>query len=452
MKSTARHAPFRRRAAARAGGFTLIELLITLLVVAEILIIAGLIFDLHNKTAKAQTQVADMQQSLRVAQREMVELVRMGGRGGLPAQLPQASAPTGTRMDVGLAIEVQNNVGSGVRIVATDAETAVVPGTDVLRVRGVFTAPLYQLLSTALGAPNVVFEPDAEEPANASHGTVVVATPSPAGYGQDLQPLADAAAGDALILVSPLSDAIYAVVAVESVTVTGQDADGKPTQVAIRFQTALTGTPQSQAYRGLFTAGNFLPSNLKSIAFAGLLEEHVFYVRDVHAIPGDPTSEPMPRLARAQVRPRTAEAVAAGAGRDDIADNVVDLQVALGFNSTLGTGGYFDRTQHDDLVIDENLTDGSDDDWLFNGTQDDPEDSPWLAPWGDPPGTPQPELYYVRITTLARTEGREIQYLSPPIQRLEDRDYNESAVPAVHDPDRGFHRRLLRTVVDLRGL
>ena len=40
------------------AGFTLIELLITLLVVAEILIIAGLIFDLHNKTARAQNHVA----------------------------------------------------------------------------------------------------------------------------------------------------------------------------------------------------------------------------------------------------------------------------------------------------------------------------------------------------------------------------------------------------------
>ncbi len=447
MKSAAGRIPTRRRPAC-AGGFSLVELLVTLIVVAEILVIASVLFDLHNKTAKAQNQVADLQQSLRVAQREMVELVRMGGRGGQPAQHPQASAPTGTRMDRGLAIEVENNVGSGVQIVAADDETAVVPGTDVLRVRGIFSAPIYQLLSVGMSEnPNVVYEPDPEDPASATHGTVVVATPSPAGYGQNLQPLADAAADDALILVSPLSDSIYAVVSVETVTVTGQDADGNPTQVTIRFQTV--GGTHAAAYRGLFTAANNLPSNLKGVAFLGLLEEHVFYVRDVHAIPGDPSSEAMPRLARAQVLPRTD--VGVGAESSDIADNVVDLQVALGYNSTLGPGGYFDRDRLDDLVIEE-TADGDNDDWLFNSSQDDPEDAPWLEPWGDPPGTPQPELYYVRITTLARTEGREFQYISPPIRRLEDHAYNESAVPAVHDPDRAFHRRMLRTVVDVRGL
>jgi len=450
MKNAAGHARARRRAAAREGGFTLIELLITLLVVAEIMIIAGLIFDLHNKTARAQGQVADMQQSLRVGQREIIDLVRMAGRGGLPAHLAPADAPGPMQMNQGLAVEVENNVAAGTTIVTNDDTTAVVPGTDVLRVRGIFSAPLYQLLNVALGGPNVIYEPGAEDPATAVAGTLTVGDPSPSGYRQDLQPLADAVEHDALILVSPLSDAIYGVVSVETVTVTAQDGDGNPLQVSVRFR--VTGGDYTANYRGLYAGAGNLPSNLNSVAFLGLLEEHVFYVRDVPAIPGDPSSESMPRLSRAQVFPRTGVQVAAGAGRNDVADNVVDLQVALGFNSSLGVDGYFDREQLDELVLNE-TGDGAADDWLFNGAGDDPSQAPWVGPWADPPlGTPQPELYYVRVTTLARTEGREFQYISPAIPSLEDRAYNEATVPAGRDPDREFHRRLLRTVIDLRSL
>jgi hypothetical protein len=135
---------------------------------------------------------------------------------------------------------------------------------------------------------------------------------------------------------------------------------------------------------------------------------------------------------------------------DDLADNVLDLQVALGFNSSLGAGGY--RTADDpDLVIDE-TADGTNDDWLFNGAADDPGAAPWFGPWSPLPGTPQPELYYVRISTLARTDGREFKYISPPIDRIENRVYAEAMVPAEHDPERAYHRRMLRTVVDLRNL
>lgn len=433
----------RRRADA---GFTLIELLITLLVVAEILIIAGLLFDLHNKTARAQTEVAEMQQSLRVAQRQMVETVRMAGRGGVPAHLSPANAPAGMQMNQGLAIEVANNVAAGTKIIAADDSTVAVAGTDVLRVRGVFNAPIYQLLNTALGAPNLILDAD---PAVATSGSVIVNNPSPTGFPQDLQPLAEASADDALLLVSPLSDAIYAVVAVEDVSVDASDADGNPTQVTVNF--LITDTING-FYSQLFPASGNLPDNLTSAAFVGLLEEHVFYIREARAIPGDATSELQPKLARAQVLPRTDIAAGGGGGSVDIADNVLDLQVALGFNSD-ADGTFFTTAQLDQLVLNEADT-GADDDWLFNGASDDPAQSPWVGPWGDPVGgaTPQPEIYYVRLTTLVRTEGRETQYISPAIVQLEDHAYNEPVVPTTHDPDRLFHRRLLQTVVDLRNL
>lgn len=439
------------RTRAGAAGFTLVELLITLLVVAEILVIASLMFDVHNRTARAQNQVSDMQQSLRVAQREMVEVIRMAGRGGLVANLPITSPSGGDSPIVqGLAIEVVNNVDAGTLIVAGDTDTEVVAGTDVLRVRGVFTAPLYQLVSSALETgPNLVYAPTPDDPANAESGTVVVNDPSPTGAPQDLKPLIEAAQdtpGAALLMVSPLSDAVYGVV---SLTGAVADSEENPTQVTLQFVTE--SGDHYEEYGQLFGASGRLPDNLTGAAFIGVVEEHVFYVRAARAIPGDATSDLMPRLARTLVFPRTA----VGVGNDhtlDIADNVLDLQVALGFNSD-ADGQFFTPDQIDQMVLVE-TADGAADDWLFNGAGDDPGEPPWVTPWGDPGagGTPKPELQYVRLTTLVRTEGREFQYVSPPIDRIEDRVYGEPRVPAGRDPEREYHRRLLRTVVDLRNL
>lgn len=461
MKSAQRTRPHRHaagpgNAGPGAAGFSLVELLVTLLVVAEILIIASLMFDLHNKTARAQNQVADMQQSLRVGQREMVEVIRMAGRGGLVANLPITTPGGAPPIVEGLAIEVQNNVPAGTLIVADDEETAVVPGTDVLRVRGVFTAPLYQLVSSALETgPNLVYTPTSDNPATADGGTVVINDPSPSGFPQSLEPLIEAAleaaeleTGPPLLLVSPLSDAVYGVVSLDTVVADDED---EPTQVTITFK---AGDEAPVEYRQLFPATGNLPDNLTGAAFVGLLEEHVFYIRETRAIPGDATSELMPRLARTRVFPRTD----AGLGESfsdhtlDIADNVLDLQVALGYNSD-ADGEFFTADELDEMVLVE-TADGAEDDWLFNGAGDDPEAAPWVGPWGDPDagGTPQPQLQYVRLTTLVRTEGREFQYTSPPIAGIEDRVYDEPRVPVGRDPEREYHRRLLRTVVDLRNL
>ena len=63
------------------SGFSLIELLIAVLIAIEILVAAAIAFDVHNRAAVVQTQITDMQQSLRVAQHDMARLLRMAGRG-----------------------------------------------------------------------------------------------------------------------------------------------------------------------------------------------------------------------------------------------------------------------------------------------------------------------------------------------------------------------------------
>ena len=71
------------------AGFSLVELLIAMLIGVQILIAAAIAFDFNNKLAITQTQITDLQQSLRVAQHDMSRLVRMAGRGNLPlAQRP----------------------------------------------------------------------------------------------------------------------------------------------------------------------------------------------------------------------------------------------------------------------------------------------------------------------------------------------------------------------------
>ena len=237
------------------------------------LIIAGLLFDLHNKTSRVQINVAEMQQSLRVAQREMVEVTRMAGRGGIPAHLPPPlpAAPPLPSLDNGLAVEVDNNVGANFRIVSTQAFTKVVPGTDVLRVRGVFETPIYQVLSSALDNSTLILAPDPDSPGTATDGSITINNPSPSGFNQDLSHLVPATADGfdnrALLLVSPLADSIYAVVSIDDVTVDASDVNGNPTQVTIDFKT--TAGTHIAAYRNFFESTGNLPNNLSSVAFVG---------------------------------------------------------------------------------------------------------------------------------------------------------------------------------------
>ena len=68
----------------RECGFTLIELLVALVLVSLVLGGAFAMFNYTNKLTRAQLHQSDLQQSARVAQRQLLRTVRMAGRGGLP--------------------------------------------------------------------------------------------------------------------------------------------------------------------------------------------------------------------------------------------------------------------------------------------------------------------------------------------------------------------------------
>ncbi|HEX2644976.1 MAG TPA: hypothetical protein VHU81_18400, partial [Thermoanaerobaculia bacterium] len=85
--------------------------------------------------------------------------------------------------------------------------------------------------------------------------------------------------------------------------------------------------------------------------------------------------------------------------------------------------------------------DGRLDDWLFNSATDNPADPAWSGAL----------LYYIRLSTLARTDRRDKEYQAPVLARVEDRAYVAAHRFNLRN-DRMFRRRLLQTVVDMRNL
>jgi prepilin-type N-terminal cleavage/methylation domain-containing protein len=421
------------------GGFTLIELLVSLAI--TVLIILGVLelFDMNNKISRVQTNVAELQQSIRIGQYDLVRMARMTGRGGLPRGTLPGS----------LAFALRNNVtptGDDHWIAFADnASPPVLPGTDVLTLRGVLSTPLYHFDPRG-GA--LVLGPNGPLALNANEGLLTINNPNPwTGITQSLEPLATVIRhqpdpwDDALLIVGPLGNwVVVEIVAAES-SVTPA-APAAPTQVVLKFR--WTGGTHTAEYLAL-SDGGILQPTLRSVAAAGLLEEYRFYVREEHEI--GPTTELTPRLSRARFLPGTEVPHPSNPGMaDDIADNIFDLQLALAIDTD-------NNEEIDEGGIDE--AERAADDWLFNAETDPPAaDAVWNV------GVPAPPpLYYLRITTLAHTDRRDPTYQATKLARVEDKDYTEGGDFDVDPYYRAnqreelmFRRRLLTSIVDLRNL
>ena len=406
------------RARARQSGFSLVEMAVSLFVTVSVILGVLMLFDFTNKLSKVQGNLADMQQSLRIAQHDVVRLVRMAGRGGLPVG----------NLPAGVAISVRNNVGAGERI-GGGTSPRIVEGTDVLTVRGVFAAPIYRVPE---GSSRIDFD-GVGDPGGATSGKIVIPAAEPANLAQDLEPLRQAILKnrpEALILVSRQNRAVYAVVELDPA-----NSAVAANQVTVAF--LINDGKHTASYRTLSPGGAF-PSTLTAVAFVGLLEEYRFYVREEHVNRGDDSSDLAPKLSRARTYPATdvPHADEADNWQNDIADNILDVQFAFGLDT--GAGGCSILENESTCTIEES-EDGTGDDWLYNDTA--APDAALLA------GAP---LHYVRLSTLARTDRRDIQYQSPLLVRLEDHDF--AASPLNEREDRMFRRRLLQTVIDMRNL
>lgn len=272
------------------AGFTLVELLVSLAVTAVLILGVLATFDLSSRVNRVQMSVADLQQSMRVAQNEVVRLSRMAGRGGLPANQ---------------ALLLTNNVASGAKLVSTMAATEILEATDVVRVRGVISGSLYQIEYLD---GNVFTASDAS-----GNGSVVVIDHA-AGVPQDIDALQQAAkAGETLLLVTPFDT--YFVAAADT---TAKIDDFKGTYDGLRIN--FKGNAVNAGMGGVPVV------NQTAVAYLGVLEEYAYYVRK------DGSGE-SPKLARARLTPGLGTAYEDKADNVtmDIADNIMDLQAVTGF-------------------------------------------------------------------------------------------------------------------------
>jgi Tfp pilus assembly protein FimT len=430
----------------RQRGFTLIEVTVSLIVTVIVLLGVLALFDFSNKLTRVQTNISDMQQSLRVAQSDSVRLIRMAGRGGLPVgNLPN-----------GMAVAVRNNVGKNVGDVLTigDAGTPdVVHGSDVLTIRGVFSTPIYQINASA-GAAAFSVTPTAAPVS----GTLFIAGTTPTGIPQDVTAIQDAINNkrpEALILVSAQGSDTWAVVELDPAN---SDASN-PTNIKVGFK--ITGGMHTADYLNFSSAGaGTYPSTLTSAAFVGILEEYRFYVRRTFEIAGNDKSEMSPKLSRARTYPGTQAPWSDDANnwQTDLADNIFDLQVAFGLDTPANdpaAGACAGGTIASDDIncgIYESA-DGENDDWMYNGEKT-----------TDPALFANSDLYYIRLSTLARTDRPDPNYTAPTLVRVEDNVYDTddgqklNTLNVVPGDRLGstfglqYRRRILRTVIDMRNL
>jgi hypothetical protein len=392
-----------------------------------VLVLGGVLalFNANSKLARAQTHVANLQQSVRVAQYEMVRHIRMTGRG----PLPQGALPNGG------ALAIDNNVAANTRISTVDGNSPlVVEGTDVLTIRGVFSSPLYQ------------FNPNAGTYVqDGAQGTLTFTNRTPTGIPQDLRPIADSidtaqedSQPEALLIVSPLDDAIYAIVELNSTSSYTEETVGgvsEVTQVNINFN--ITGGERTDAYNTLMPNGQY-PANMQTAAFAGILEEYRYYVREDRAIPGDATSQLTPSLSRARMYPGSQVAYLENPSNysADVANDIFDLQVALGID-----------TDGDAQILESEPGDGSDD-WLYNSVDDDDTDTvKWVGT------TDLRKLFYVRLNTLARAARQDRGFEAELLTTIEDKDYSQSPGDYHNEAgQRAYRRRIIQSIVDTRNV
>jgi hypothetical protein len=448
------------------SGFTVIELLISLVVAVEVLIGAAIVFDLHNRMARVQTQITDMQQSLRIAQYEMVRMLRMAGRGGLstPYQLDPGPPP---RL-VGTAVDVRNDVDdsddSNQVALGIDQPRAL-PGSDILTLRGCFSTPLFQI------------NPNNGIDFTSVGGTVyqvVLSNPSFLGIPQCLRDVAEQVAPGGGGLSGPM---IFGGSADRSIFFVGEIVPNSAVVAGPATDCSTGAAPSTVTFQvdmqpNALSAGAFDPA--MGPALACQVEEYRYYVREATGQFGPShVVIPQPRLARARMVPGTETPWAGAAGNlaIDIADGIFDLQVALGFDSdypalNATTPGAFsddpDNLGNDDLVFEgaDALT-RTTDDWFLNAAGDDPTDLQWTAhQFAGTAGTPV-DLLYLRLTLAARTTTPDPSFQAGDVDGdpangtdlLEDNDYDSAPAQAMKTGENAkFRRRILQTLIDLRNI
>lgn len=454
--------------ASREAGFTLIEFLIALAISVVVIVAVLDLFDFNRQLSRLEIHQTEMQQAVRAVHLEVASRIRVAGRGGVLQGTAAKPWP-----DAGAVVEVASNVEGAERDIAPAAADTpqAVAGTDVLTLRGVMTGPVYYGFDNSPGRTYLVLRDGAgqpnPEPAQVRSGVLELCARSPTGFAQPVEALRDAieaGSEEALLLAGTGGDGSYAVVKLEpgasAVTSTACDPLDPDAGVRLAFRVSGDGG-RADRYSQLSPGGAGFPPGLTSVAYAGVLEEYRYYVREVRAEDGDADSQLLPRLSRARLYPNTGEpwgtdeATQEESLAADVAEDIFDFQVTLGLDSGQGGGSLEDGTLDPDGEPVFESADGAADDWLFNSPDDNPRSPVWERPGAATITEPwlRARLFYIRLSTLGRADFAVPRYEAPALQRLADRVYD----PADDDdPDssiqRNYRRWLLTTTVDLRNL
>ena len=495
----------------RQAGFSLVEIMVTLFIFGVVTVGLLVIFDNSSRLARSQTQLANIQQGQRVGHSELVRYVRMAGVGGLPLNRLQVAEVEKTNRNYslegafphGYALAVYNNNGQDTNIrevvdpdlVETGGDE-ILPGSDVLVVRGVFTTPVYYF-----DPPLTLDETDLSADEKSLVKTLQVAGVSritdEVGDDrlQDLSPLEEmlkaaynrtdgATKPEALLARDLLNPNAYAVLAFDYDDGSLADASSldpvecqvtKPDGFELRAKcldipvVLDSRTTEGEGYVAMTTGTTLatgsggvtlkdkddndlieLPTRIGSI---GLLEEYRFFVRVEKVWDGLTGQRRIaPVLSRSRFLPGTNVEIE----RVDISDNVIDLQLALGVETdSFGDAGY------------GTITDNSNgtDEVLFNASADSLPGNPPLAdpPTGSIPGghrvwfNDELEYHYLRVNTIVQADRRSDKgFQSPLLSTIEDYNrgnYSLSGPDTFNSLDaRRFRRRWLQTTVELRNL
>ncbi len=494
-----------RAAAPGQAGFSLVELLVTIIILAEVLVGLLIIFDSSSRLARAQTHVAELQQSLRVGQAELTRFTRMTGLGGLPITPLNAAARAryGTFPAAGPAVSIFNNVEEKTIVQLLDptapsgSDDVILPGSDVLLLRGVFSTPMFYFDPPLKIDGGWISNPGMAS--NQFSGRVILPARSRISgrswwdYPQEIQDLADRlteAKNDAIPLALMLRDTLspnsYVVAAFDHLTTTlGDLTPAQCPNVEVHADLPVEHVPQciqfnvvldpdetsasgpGAAYAKL-TAGTglesggqelvvdsgtsfsvFLPTNIGSI---GLLEEYRLYARAEWEVPGQFDTRLTPVLVRAEFLPGTNTQI----DRVDIADNVLDLQIAVGADAdAVGAPGYGEINEPTDGSATDEVLFNSTDDTSFDGSIDTNAKATGTTntkDWDDP----DIQFHFLRINTLVQARFPDLKHRAPEIDLIEDYDrgatFEVKGIEHTFNDELQYRRRWLQTVVELRNL
>lgn len=412
-------------------GFSLMEMLVALAMLSVVLVGALILLDTTNRVTRAQLARADVQQSVRIGQDTLIRHVRTAGRGGLLSQSDGA-----LELPNGIAIAVENNVAADRTLfAAVNTSPEVLQNTDILIVRSIFDNPLYytEFLDKSKFSINTA----------TNAGWIEIEDSTPEGdFSQvtELQMLEDmrveAKPGEAVVLMSPFSDDVYGVAQIDWAG-SSYDAGNGKFRLAFTFEDddtvmdPLNPSNSVEAISALSSEGVFPGEVLarSGVKTLGVLQEYRYFIRDT-AVSGDVGGRFAPKLSRTRTRVNQDEYWEAGEQFDDIANNVIDLQIALGFSDEGVNAGAVTET-----------ADGVGDSWHLNASADSV---------GSPPPVPPGDLAMVRVSSLARAPAPDRNFEARALLSLEDRTY---AASDLNDTTERRHRRFfLQTVVDVRNL